>query len=166
MTQVTMRQRVTVTALQPYCFVACSLPRHSSCRSLICLTYCSSCSFMALYQKKRSDVPEPLLPGPAKGLKRTAPGRRPFRGVAGTASLETPRTVRPAFGRFGRKQEPMLTHGSDCQRAWSGPLVTLVVFSGVEVQGAASARCRGSSLIRCYSAGESASSRKVLCGRG
>jgi hypothetical protein len=31
-----------------------------------------------------------------------------------------------------RKQKSMHTHGSDCQRAGFGPLVTLVVFSGVK----------------------------------
>src|SRR5262249_4872451 len=69
---------------------------------------------------------------PAKGRDRTAPGRRPFRGVAGTASVATPWDFRPTFGRFGSKQKPMLTHGSGCQRAGSGPLVALVVYSVVQ----------------------------------
>jgi len=49
--------------------------------------------------------------GPAKGLKKTAPGRRPFRGVAtGTAFPETPRAVRSRLAGL-LKAEPMLTHG-------------------------------------------------------
>jgi hypothetical protein len=47
-----------------------------------------------VYQQNRSDEPEPLLPGPAKGHDRTVPGRRPFRGGAGTASVVTPRAIR------------------------------------------------------------------------
>src|SRR5215831_11150755 len=33
---------------------------------------------------------------------------------------------------FCWKQEPMLTHGSGCERAWSGPRCALVVVSGVQ----------------------------------
>ena len=44
--------------------------------------------------------------GPAKSHDETAPGRRPLRGVAGTAHVLTPRTLRPAFGRFAGKQNP------------------------------------------------------------
>ncbi len=41
--------------------------------------------------------------GPAKSHDGTAPGR-PFRGVAGTASVVTPRTLRTVFGRFARSK--------------------------------------------------------------
>jgi hypothetical protein len=51
--------------------------------------------------------------------------------VAGTASVETPRAVRPRLAGL-LKAEPMLTHGSNCQRAWSGPLDALAVFSRVK----------------------------------
>jgi hypothetical protein len=37
-------------------------------------------------------------------------------------------------------------HGSNCQRAGSGPVVTLVVFSEVQGENAASARCQSSSI--------------------
>src|SRR5262249_1784667 len=43
---------------------------------------------------------------PGQGLNRTAPGRRPLRGVAGTASVETPRADEPAFGRFAEGSDP------------------------------------------------------------
>jgi hypothetical protein len=103
-----------------------------------------SFSFMLQYheRKKRSDEPEPLLPGPAKGHDRTAPGRRPFRGVTGTASVITPQAGWPTFGQFGRRQEPTLTHGSDRQRVQFGPLVTLVGISVVQKENLASAPCQ------------------------
>ena len=37
-------------------------------------------------------------------------------------------------------------HGSNCQRAGSGPVVTLVVFSEVQGENAAWARCQSSSI--------------------
>jgi hypothetical protein len=55
--------------------------------------------------------------------------KRPPFGVWLGCLVETPRAVRPAFGRFGEGRT-MLTHGSNCRRAWSGPFVTLVGSPG------------------------------------
>src|SRR3954467_9148285 len=50
--------------------------------------------------------------GPAKGHDETAPGRRPFRGVAGTASVVTPRAAGPRLAGLLEA----VTHA----HAWSG----------------------------------------------
>src|SRR5262249_1299652 len=51
--------------------------------------------------------------------------------MAGTVSSNTSRVLRPRLAGLP-EAEPMLTHGSGCQRAWSGPLGALVVFSVVK----------------------------------
>src|SRR5947209_19760935 len=66
--------------------------------------------------------------GPAKGLERTAPGRRPFRGAAGTASFKTPRAIRPRLAGFP-EAEPMLTHRIGLSTGLVWPVHALVAFS-------------------------------------
>jgi hypothetical protein len=63
------------------------------------------------HQKISSDDAEPLVPGPAKGLTGTAPGR-PLRDVAGTAFTETPwawsgSRQRPLVGEQTRDLQPV-----------------------------------------------------------
>jgi hypothetical protein len=55
--------------------------------------------------------------GPAKGLERTALGRRPFRGVAGTASFKTPRADSPRLAGFPEA----VTHAHAWIRVVNGP---------------------------------------------
>jgi hypothetical protein len=71
--------------------------------------------------------------GSTKSLKRTAPSRCPFRGEGGTATLETLRTVRPAFGRFAESRNPC----SRMDRIVNGPGLarSLLWFVFSEVQG-------------------------------
>jgi len=66
--------------------------------------------------------------GPAKGLKRTAPGRRPFRGVAGAASSKTPRAIRSRLAGLLKA----VTHAHAWFKFSTGlvwPVISLVRFS-------------------------------------
>jgi hypothetical protein len=67
-------------------------------------------------------------------------------------------------GRFVEEQLPMLTQGSDCQRAWSGPFVALVAISGVDGI-AASARCRSPSSRDATAQGEGPQGKSRRGGR-
>src|SRR5262245_20560870 len=94
---------------------------------------------MAGSQKKWSDEPEPLREARPRALKEQHLAAAPF-GAWQVLPLSKHRERCARVWPVSLKQKPMLTHGSDCQRAWSGPLDALVGIAGVE-EDAASARC-------------------------
>lgn len=60
--------------------------------------------------------------GPAKGLKKTAPGRRPFRGVAQVLLfLKHRRSFDPRLAGLLETVSRCSRISSDCQRAYTGP---------------------------------------------
>src|SRR5579884_1040160 len=104
----------------------------------------NSRSFMGVHQCNRSDDTEAAPPSPAKGQTEQSLAAAPFGAWQVLPPFELVDLADHVWP-FWRRQKPMLTHGSSCQRAWSGPLKALVTLSGSSEE-AASARCRRSPL--------------------
>lgn len=63
------------------------------------------------------------------------------------------------------KQKPTLTHGSNCQRAWFGPVNALVAISTVQGRNDGIGALPRSVTWRCYPTGKGVSKKKQI-GRG
>jgi len=86
---------------------------------------------MVVGRKKQERRTRAAPAGPAKGLERTAPGRRPLRGVAGAASFKTPRAGSP---RLAGSLEAV-THAHAWIKLSTGlvrPVIALVRISGAK----------------------------------